>query len=152
MRFSFVFGLIALSAEALACPSLAGYYSMCRSTTGQQSGLEDLTITQTFQHNVPLYRMNAINLETQERVEESILADGRTYHQEHRDTSTGLNVLTQIASSCRQNVLVVNKTMIMNRQVVSQFVAHISKTGNRLRWANSGQVMGRPVADTFICE
>ena len=152
MKFSFVFGLIFLSANALACPSLAGFYSSCRSTTGQQSGLEDLIITQTFQNNVPLYRISAIYLETQERLEQSIVADGRTYTQEHRDSNTGLNVLTQISASCRQKVLVVNTTMIANRQVVSTFVTLLSKAGNQIRWANSGQVLGRPVADTLICE
>jgi len=136
----------------MACPSLAGFYSTCRSTTGQQSGLEDLIITQTFQSNVPLYRMSAISLETQERIEQSVVADGLTYNQEHRDTSTGLNVLTQITTSCRQRVLVVNQTMIANRQVISTFVTLISKAGNQIRWSTSGQVMGRRVADTLICE
>lgn len=141
-----------MSASALACPSLAGFYSSCRSTTGQQPGSQDMSITQITQNGVTLYRISSINQETQDREEQSIIADGRTYTQEHRDTNTGFTVLTQVTASCRQNILVMNNAVILNRQIVSNVAHLVSKSGGFLRWANSGQVMGRPVTDTLICE
>lgn len=146
MKSSILFVLAVMATKAWACPNLAGYYYACRTTTGQQPGLEDVSITQSFQNRTTLYRLSAINQETQEREEQFILADGRLYTQTHG------NVLTQTSASCQQNVLVLSQNVFVNQMLVSSITTRASKPGGVLRLANSGQVMGQPVVDNLICE
>jgi hypothetical protein len=152
MKVSLFFAFSLLSASALACPNLSGYYSGCRSSTGQLPGREDMTVTQLSQNGVALYRITWINQESQDREEQFVLADGRTYTQEQRDTTSGATVLKQVTASCRQAVLAINDTTIVNRQVVRDVATQLTRAGGILRWVLSGSVMGRRVVDTLICE
>lgn len=152
MKIHLLCAFFLLSASALACPNLSGFYSSCRSTTGQLSGREDMTVTQISQNSIALYRLSWISQETQDREEQFILADGRTYTQEQRDANTGLTVLQQITASCRQNVLTVNDTLIVNRQVVRDVATQLIRSGGVLRSALSGSLRGQRVTDTLICE
>jgi len=138
--------LTVFATAAWACPNLSGYYFACRPTTGQRPGLEDVSIIQSFQNRIPLYRLSAVNQETQEREEQFVLADGRLYTQAHG------NVLTQTSASCMGNVLVHNQTVYVNQQLVSRLTTRASKPGGILRLATSGQVMGRSVTDNLICQ
>lgn len=146
MKFSLILVLSLFATPTWACPNLAGYYFACRTTTGQQPGLEDVSLTQSIQNRSTLYRLSAINQETQEREEQFVLADGRLYTQMHG------NVLTQTSGRCLQNVLVLNQSVYVSGQLVSTITTRASKSGGVLRLANAGQVMGRPVTDTLICQ
>ncbi len=146
MKTTFFFCLLALATTTWACPNISGYYFQCRSSTGQQTGLEDVSITQAIQNRSSLYRLNAINQETQEREEMFYLADGRTYSQTHGHT------LTQTSASCRQNILVINTIVSVNRQIVSNLNTLASKNGGLLRIASSGLSNGRLITDVLICE
>jgi hypothetical protein len=151
MKFLFL-ALMLTSATAFACPSLAGHYSLCRSTTGRTPGSEDITIRQIFQGSSSLYFILATNLESQEREETSIVADGRIYHRDHVDPNTGIVVITRNSASCRQNILTTNQTVLVNGLTVSNINSQYSKSGGILRIRFTGQTMGVPLIDTQICE
>lgn len=140
------------SSWAFACPSLSGRYFSCRSTTGGQHGSRDMVVTQNVQNGATFYQVSSINESTQEREELTIIADGRNYIHEQRDPSTGRMALVRINASCRQNVLVMNQSVSIAGQTMTNLVTLMSKQSGVLRLASSGQVMGRPVMDTQLCE
>ena len=66
--------VLLLSFETIACPNLAGYFSICRSTTGNTSGARELTVRQRLQSGVTLYQLSGIDDASQERQDQSLMA------------------------------------------------------------------------------
>jgi hypothetical protein len=143
-----------ITGHALACPNLAGYFSICRSTTGNTAGARELTVRQRLQGAVTLYQLSGIDEESGERHDQSVLADGRTYITTQIDSATGQTLAIRTWAICRQNTLVINQhvSRLPFNTPLSQLQTTMSKTGTQLELAISGTAGGLQINDRVECD
>ncbi len=147
---SLVIAALFVSTSAFACPELTGSYASCRSTTGSMGGMTDVVVTQAVQNGVTVYTIISTDNETQERSQEKIVADGvvRT----ETVTENGVELTVTSSNSCPGSALLMAQAISYQGQDVVTLNMNISKSGNTVTMAISGNSMGNQIAETLICE
>jgi len=148
--FTLVFALVSL--PALACPQLSGKYASCRSTTAETEGTSDVVMTQKIVNNITHYAMTFTSDETQERLTETYITDGKKRVVKSPVDETGTILKSETISSCKGEELHVEIKAFMNDQEVGDIKIKVSKSGSTMTQVFSGNVFGETVNDTAVCK
>ena len=100
--------LLFASSTLLACPDLAGEYSVCRSTTGNSPGSIDMVVKQTVSNKVTTYVVSATNAQSETTETETYRADGKLNVQVITDPDSGMTMETATTINCSGNTLNIN--------------------------------------------
>lgn len=143
--------LALVSTSALACPNLAGTYATCRSTTGASTGSTDVVVAQKVVNGVTVYSVTSTDDESQERETEEMIADGKTRTETESSPETGEIVLSA-TYKCSGDALIGTQSVVWQNAPVADIDQNITKSGNTLTIAISGQAFGQEMQDTLVCE
>lgn len=141
-----------VSLPVFSCPLLQGHYSACRSTTGQQHGSTDMTVTQTVQNRITTYTVSAINIETQERETEVYKADGKINTQTFRDPESGITLQTSTRVICTGSILNIDIDIKLDGQAFGYSKVKVSKAGKQLIIDSKNFNGEEEISDREICE
>ncbi len=146
---SLIFILVSLS--ALACPNLAGSYSVCRSETGNEADSTDVVVTQSIQNRVTVYTMTGTDDEGS-RTTQTIIADGKARTEKIEDEDSGLTFELVTQASCKGQALEMKISTKLQGQNLGSVTSVTSKRGSSLVTRTTGQMMGQTIKDTVTCE
>lgn len=144
--------LVLISTSAFACPNLAGKYKACRSTTGQSTNTIDIEMTQTTKNGITTFKMISTDLETNERMTETYIADGKTKIEENKDPETGIIIKTRTTTTCMGDAVKIILVPEIEAQEVGNMTAMLTKVNTQMIQKMSGQIFGERIEDTVICE
>jgi hypothetical protein len=139
------------SFNALACPNLAGQYARCVSSTGVSAESTDVVVTQSIQNKVTTYTFTSTDSDTQERHQNTFIADGRTYSTSERDPESGWVMETKLSLRCVGQSLHFRSFAILDGEEIAHTNQIFTKQGKQIQSKMEGRIMGQAISD-LICE
>lgn len=136
-----------LASRAIACPDLAGRYAVCKSVTGLSSGSYDLVVEQSDDSFI----LTQTNADTGYRNSSKYKANGKLDVDIKIDPITGIVLKVDTTSTCADSELLVKSVIFLNGQEFIRMQTVLSRSGDTLSMAMTGQNSDQPVSDTLIC-
>jgi hypothetical protein len=151
MRFLAAIALL-VSSSAFACPNLAGTYAACRSTTGQTPGSTNMVVTQSVSNKITTYEVSATNNETNERENETYIADGKINTQVITDPDSGMTLETSSKISCTPSTLSIDMNLKLNGEAAGYANIQVVKVGSQLIVDSTTFDGEQTIVEKEICE
>lgn len=149
---SLAFIYIFAATSALSCPNLSGKYLECKSSANNETTSFDLQVWQTVRNGVTTFSVTSIDAQTNERVTESYIADGRIVSTSEEDPSTGMSIQLNQQAICSNINLTINNTVLLDGEPFAKFKTVVLKSGKKIIMETTGISMDGPINDKIICE
>lgn len=151
MKKLIITALALISTSVLACPDLAGNYSVCRSKNNILIESTDLVVEQTEVSGVTHYSISYLQDGTSDRQGYTLIADGQSVKEEWI-TETGVHFVSVTTATCQGDTLYLDSDIKADGDNWKKDQNWIVRKGQSMIQTSKGVVGAMPFTDVLTCK